>query len=325
LGELVAAQSHLEQAIAYYDPQQHRSHALQYGQDPAVVCYTYVAFTQWLLGSASQALRSSDEAIALAHSLAHAHSLVFALAFTAVLYQYRGEAARTHEHAEEILVLATDYGFAMFTAMGALLRSWAVAAQGRLQDGIAQMRQGLAAWGATGAALWQPYWLTLLAEICGKTGQVKEGLRLLAEAMATSKKTGEQWYEAELYRLKGELTLEQWKVESQKAKGKNQQQKEARGGRQEVSHPHQSLRLEPQVSREMLQEVEECFLKAIEIARTQQAKSLELRAVMSLARLWQRQGKQHEARNMLSEIYGCFTEGFGTKDLQDAKALLDEL
>jgi predicted ATPase len=122
LGELVAAQSHLEQAIACYDPQQHRSHALQYGQDPAVVCYTYVAFTQWLLGSTSQALRSSNKAIALAHSLAHPHSLVFALAFTAVLHQYRGEATRTHEQVEAILALATDYGFAMFTAMGALLR-----------------------------------------------------------------------------------------------------------------------------------------------------------------------------------------------------------
>jgi len=139
----------------------------------------------------------------------------------------------------------------------------------------------------------QSYFLALLAEAYGKGGQAEEGLHVLAEALAHVDKTGERYYEAELYRLKGELTLQQLKVQGSKFK--------------------------------VEEEVEECFLKAIEIARWQQAKSLELRAVMSLARLWQQQGKKDEARQMLAEVYGWFTEGFDTADLQEAKALLEEL
>jgi predicted ATPase len=153
------------------------------------------------------------------------------------------------------------------------------------------MRQGLAAFRATGAELNGPYFLALLAEAYGKAGQTQEGLTVLSEALNVVDKTLGRNHEAELYRLRGELTLQQ----------------------------------EPQVSREVTQEAEGYFLKASDIARKQQAKSLELRAVMSLARLWQRQGKKEEARQLLAEIYGWFTEGFDTKDLQEAKALLEEL
>jgi predicted ATPase len=155
--------------------------------------------------------------------------------------------------------------------------------------GLARIRQGLAAWRATGLELLRPYFLALLAEACGKAGQSEEGLTVLAEALAQIDKTGERYYEAELYRLKGELMF-QSKVQGPKSK---------------------------------VEEAEECFWKAKEIARRQQAKSLELRAVMSLTRLWQQQGKRTEAHQMLAEVYGWFTEGFDTKDLQEAKALIE--
>ena len=164
---------------------------------------------------------------------------------------------------------------------------------------IVQMRQGLAAWRAAGAEMQQSQALALLAEVYGEVGQAEEGL---AEALAVVDKNGEHYYEAELYRLKGELSLQSRQV---KDKSKTSQDKS------EVRSPES--------------EVEECFWKAIELARRQQAKSLELRAVMSLSRLWQQQGKTAEAQRMLAEIYSWFTEGFDTVDLQEAKALLDEL
>ena len=159
----------------------------------------------------------------------------------------------------------------------------------------------LAAFKATGSGIWLSYCLALLAEACGKAGQVEQGLTVLAEALAFVDRTGERYYEAELYRLKGELTLQQ---ENQKAKVKGQKAK---------------------IETEAHGEAEACFLRAIDIAQKQQAKSLELRATKSLARLWQQQGKQDEAHRMLSEVYNWFTEGFDTKDLQEAKALLESL
>jgi len=178
-------------------------------------------------------------------------------------------------------------------AQGTSLRGWALVKQGqRREEGIAQLRQGLAVYQATGAELGRPYYLAELAEACGLVGQGEEGLRALAEALAAVHKSGE-FSETELCRLKGELMLKRSGV---------------RGRESEVQG-----------------EAEECFLKAIEIARRQSAKSWELRAVMSLARLWQQQGKKKEAHEMLAEIYGWFTEGFDTKDLQDAKRLIEEL
>ncbi|MGH9425616.1 MAG: hypothetical protein ACRD2L_04825, partial [Terriglobia bacterium] len=169
--------------------------------------------------------------------------------------------------------------------------------------GIARLKEGLATFRATGSEVYTSHYLALLAEVYGKAGQAEEGFRVLADAKAVMDKTGEQQVEAELYRLKGELILQQFKVQ---------------GSTFNVENP-QSAFPNPQL------EAEACFLKAIDIAQRQQAKSLELRATVSLARLWQQQGKQAEAHQMLSDIYNWFTEGFDTKDLQEAKALLDEL
>jgi predicted ATPase len=186
------------------------------------------------------------------------------------------------------------------------MRGWALVGQGQREEGIAQIHQGLAADRATGAELARPYHLALLAEAYGKGGQVEEGMHELVEALAIVGKAGERLWEAELYRLKGQLTLQKFQVSSFK-----------------FQVPPSPQHLVPSTHAEA--EAEACFHKAIEIARRQQAKSLELRAVMSLSRLWQQQGKRDEARNLLAEIYNWFTEGFDTRDLKEARALLEEL
>jgi predicted ATPase len=215
-----------------------------------------------------------------------------------------------------VITLCGEQGFPFWLAWGTIIRGWALAEQSQGEEGIAQMRQGLAAWRATGAELQRPYYLALLAEAYGKIGQAEEGLSALAEALAVVHKTGERWYEAESYRLKGELSLKSRQVKASQDKSKT--------SRRQVEDESKTSQDKAEV-RSPESEAEECFWKAVEIARRQQAKSLELRAVMSLARLWQSQGKKEEARQILAETYGWFTEGFDTADLKDAKALLEEL
>jgi predicted ATPase len=279
--------------------------------------------TLWLLGYPEQALKRSQEALTLARELAHPFSLAVALCLAAWLHQCRREGQRTHEQAEAAITLCTDQGFAFFLAWATILRGWALAEQGQEKDGIAQIHQGLADYRATGAESSTPHYLALLAETYGRDGQAGEGLTVVGEALAIVDKNEERYYEAELYRLKGELLLQKFGVRGsesqevqQKSKGKGQKAK---------------VETSPQA------EAEACFLKAIEIAQKQQAKSLELRAVMSLVRLRQHQAAQHATRDthhetrakldaahtMLADIYNWFTEGFNTKDLQEAKALLD--
>ncbi|MBI3796176.1 MAG: hypothetical protein HY268_04295, partial [Deltaproteobacteria bacterium] len=303
LGELASAREHLEQSIALYGPQQYRSLAWA-GAHPGVQCLGYAALVLWHLGYPDQSLKRSHEALTLAQELSHPFSLAYALASAAWLHQYRREGQSSQEQAEAVIALSVEQGFPFWSALGTIVRGWALAEQGQAEEGIRQMRQGMAAYWATGAEMFRPWFLTLLAEAYGKVGQAEEGLSVLAEALAQVDKTGERYWEAELYRLKGELRLAQSSVQGL-------------GSRVKTGLGSSVQRLES--------EAEECFLKAIEISRHQQAKSLELRAVMSLSRLWQQQGKKDEARQMLAEIYGWFTEGFDTKDLQEAKVLLDGL
>jgi predicted ATPase len=191
------------------------------------------------------------------------------------------------ERAAALIALSTDQGFPFWGACGTILQGWALAEQGQSAEGIAQMCQGIAAYRATGAELALPCYLALLAEAYGQAGQADEGLRVLAEALTAVHTTGERHHEAELYRLKGELLLKQDVPDAQEA--------------------------------------ESCLRQAVDVAHQQQAKSFELRAAMSLSRLWQQQGKRTEARALLAPIYDWFTEGFDTADLQEAKALLEEL
>jgi predicted ATPase len=210
------------------------------------------------------------------------------------------------EQAEVVITQATEQGFPYWVAFGTIVRGRALAEQGQVEEGIAQMHQGLSAWRAMGVELSRIRLLPWLAAGYAKARQAEEGLNVLAEALDQVEKIDEHWNEADLYLLKGEITL---------AKSSVQPPGSSVPSPQPLAPNTQAVE----------QEAEECFLKAIEIAKKQQAKSLELRATTSLARLWQQQGKQKEAHQMLSEIYSWFTEGFDTKDLQEAKALLEEL
>jgi class 3 adenylate cyclase/predicted ATPase len=286
LGEFVRARMHAEEGIALYDPQQHRAQAFRYGNDPGVCCRAFAALALWVLGYPGQALQRSEEALAWAQELAHPFSLGVALNQAAYVHQFRREGALTQARAEATIALATEQGFALWLALGPIVRGWALAEQGQAADGLVQLRQGLAAWKAIEAHP-RSYGLVLLASVYGKVGQPEEGLRVLTEAQTAAQATGERFWEAELSRLEGELLLAP--------------------------------------SAENHAAVEACFQQALAVARRQQAKSLELRAAMSLAHLWQQQGKRTAAHALLAPIYDWFTEGFDTADLQEAKVLLEEL
>jgi predicted ATPase len=291
LGEFAPARAHLEQAIALYDPQRHRSHVFRYGHDAGVACLCHVIEVLWCLGAPDAALQRGHKALTLARELSHAHSLAFPLFYTAMLHQFRREGSAVQEWVEATITLSTEQGFPFWLAMATILQGWVLAEQGEEEAGIAQMRQGLSSYQAMGSELFRPYFLALLAMVYGKVGQAEHGLTALAEALAIVERTGERWWEAELYRVRGEVFLQQ-------AAGRGQQAEE---------------------------EAETCFQQALDVARRQEAKSLELRAAMSLARLWQQQGKRVAARELLAPVYGWFTEGFDTADLQEAKALLAAL
>jgi predicted ATPase len=277
---------------------------------------------RWLLGFPQQGLLHS-RAVTLAQEIRYPPSLALPLAHAAWFCQFRREAPAVQAQAEALLPLATGQEFPFWRAMATILRGWALMAQGQGAVGIAEMQQGLAAYQATGAAMGQTYLRALLVEGCRHVGQVDTGLRLLAEILATVEKTGERVWEAELYRLKGELLLHAEYGRSQSPSpplcGRKLRCAGAVAPSESASFPPptQSRR----VRRAALQ-AESCFQQALAIARRQQAKSLELRATMSLARLWQQQGKRAAAHQLLVEVYGWFTEGFGTADLQEARALL---
>jgi class 3 adenylate cyclase/predicted ATPase len=301
LGELVPARAHVEQGIALYDPQQHRSHAFLYGQDPGVVCRCYAAWALWHLGYPDQGLKTMHESLTLAQELAHPYSLVFALNIAAMQHQHRREGPATQERAEAAMRLSTEQDFLFWLAWSTVLRGWALTEAGQGAEGIAQMRQGLATWQAIGVEIARPYALARLAEAYAQGGQVEAALTVVAEALTAVHHTGERFHEAELHRLRGELLLHSG-VQSL-ASGVSTP--DARGQTPDMA-------------------AEESFQQALAVARRQQAKSLELRAAMSLSRLWQRQGKYQEAHDLLAPIYGWFTEGFDSVDLQEARALLEE-
>ena len=307
LGEVMAARRHCEQSVARYNAQQHRFLAIEYGHDPAMSALGVGAWALWALGYPEQAVRQSQASVTHAHGLTHPFSLAYALTVAIAVHQHRREWNQAQEQAEAVIALANEQGFPYFVAHCTIYRGRTLAEHGHATDGIAQMRWGIAAMRDTGSEIYQSYFPALLAEAYLKDGQVEEGLATVAEALAFVDRTEERFYEAELWRIKGQLLLAQ-----------ESREQGAKSTEQETENPKPNSQiLDPQ------SESEACFLKAIEIAQKQQAKSLELRAVMSLARLWQQQGKHHEAHQMLAEIYDWFTEGFDTKDLQEARALLE--
>jgi predicted ATPase len=284
-GELVVARGHLERELALYDPERHRSLASIYAYDPRLAGLAGLAFALFQLGYPEQAVARCREAVDDAERLSHPTGLAYALHHACMLDQIRRDALGVRQRAAALVALAAEHGFALWQAAGAVLDGWALAERGRAAEGIARIEAGLEAYRATGAGLFVPYFLALLGTTRGAAGGVAEGQRLLVEALDAGRASGERWFEAELHRLKGELSL----ADGDPARA------------------------------------EACFLSAIAFAREQSAKLWELRAATSLARLWREQGRRAEAFDLLARIHGWFTEGFDTADLKEAKALLHEL
>jgi predicted ATPase len=285
LGEFSSARSHLEQAIARYDPQLHRSLASTYGEHAGVITRGFAAHVLWYLGYPDRALEAMQEALSIAAELTHPWTVVMINAFAAWLRAYRREPYLVQPPAESALKLAREHELAFFVGHAMVLQGWARVQQGEGEEAIADIRRGITAYRATGAELESSYWLALLAEACATGDAVEEGLAALTEALDLVASTGVRFYHAELFRLKGEMLLK---------------------------------RAEPK-------QAEASFREAIRVSSNQHAKLLELRAATSLARLWRDQGKPQQARELLAPVYGWFTEGFDTRDLKEAKALLEKL
>jgi DNA-binding SARP family transcriptional activator/predicted ATPase len=285
VGEFASGLGHLEHMIAFYDPQVHQSLAFTYGSDPGVATRSWASWASWFLGHPEQASEHSQEALALAHELSHPAALAFAQGVASLFHLLRRDFQRARELAESCLHLATEHKFPHWLALMGFVSGLLQVEQGQTQEGIAQMTQSLTTYQAMGTEDTRSMMLALLAEGQGKAGQIQKGRDRLTEATVFVQKTGERFYEAEIHRLQGELLL---------VRG-NETQAEA------------------------------CFQRALDVARQQGAKSWQLRAVMSLSRLWQTLGKQEQARHLLAETYGWFTEGFDGPDFRDAKSLLEEL
>jgi predicted ATPase/class 3 adenylate cyclase len=293
-GEFTSALVHLQQTLRLSAPEVQRTPISPGWQRIGVVsCHSHTAWTLWFLGYAEQSLAENHATLGVAKKLGHPFFLVNAFYWVAQLHQYRRDLTHTYEMAEATITLSSAQDFAQQIGQGLFLRGWALAMQGQAAAGLAQMREGFAAWEATGAEVLRPYYLALLAEVLAHAGQPDEGLELLDKALVVVDRSGERSWEAEVHRLKGELLLRQ----------------ADRSG----------------VWSAAIGEAEAWLHQALAIARRQEAKALELRAAMSLARWWQQQGKHREARELLVPIYGWFTEGVDTADLQEARALLAAL
>jgi predicted ATPase len=284
-GRFASSRSHLEQALALYDPIRHHALVHQSGFQPHVLSRAYLGIILFCLGYSDQALEQSSVAIAEARRLAHPPSLAASLALGNLPLSLVGDIVALDERTTQLIAVAVEQGFPYWRALGTIFRGWAQVKNGWVAEGLSLLRGGSTAYRATGAETMMPYFLTLLAEACQIAGRVEEHLTLLNEALQIVERTGERQFAAELNRHKGQLQLRQGHSEA----------------------------------------AEELYCKALSIAQEQEAKLWELRAAMSLARLRHDQGRRAEARDLLAPVYGWFTEGFDTADLKEANALLDEL
>jgi DNA-binding winged helix-turn-helix (wHTH) protein/predicted ATPase len=286
-GALRQGHTQFEKALGIYDQKRHRSHAFVYGIDPGVFCLAKIILTLTALGYVDRTLEKTCALLALAREVSHPLSLVLALQHASEFYLFRREADPANELSESAMRVAEEQGLANFLGQATIFFGATLAQKGQTSEGISRIRQGLAACRATGAVLFRPFFLRFLADAYLRAEQLTEGLAVVDEALSLVSQTQERYPEAELWRLKGELTR--------------------------------------QTGLECLEEAENCLRKAIAVARSQEAKFWELRATTSLARLQRDTNRRDEARAMLGKIYNWFTEGFDIADLKDAKALLDEL
>ena len=284
LGDLETARSHMEEALALYDSEQHRALLYHCGEDPRNESLNHSSLVLWLLGYPDQALERVEEAITWTKELSYGQSEAYALNFLIIVAQFRRDWGLVQEKAEELVALCTEQFIPQFRAVGLMWRGSVLVENGDYQRGIDQLIEGSQVWGSS---IFSPYLLSVLATGYQGLGQLEEALNTLDQALDAANRTGERQLEAEFHRLKGEFLLSD--------------------------------------SDQNGSEAEALFRNAIGVAEGQNARSLELRAVMSLSRLLQQQGKSEEARQALAEIYDFFTEGFDTRDLKEARVLLNQL
>jgi class 3 adenylate cyclase/predicted ATPase len=285
VGEPAAALYHAEQGMALYDQEQHRSLAFLYGgHDPGVCCHMHSALALWMLGYPRAALDRGRRGVTLARALAHPTSIANALPFLGVVQQLRGEVEEVHEVADSMMELAAAHSLPQWLAVGRILSGWVQAERGH---GVAQLQSAVADYHSKAKFdFWDLYFLALVAAACLKHGAIDDGLRAVMDALKGADQTGSQIYNAEFHRLRGELLLARDPADASQA--------------------------------------EASFKQALAVAGNQNAKSWELRAALSLSRLWRRQGKRDEAGRLLRGVHDWFTEGFETADLREAKMVLDE-
>jgi predicted ATPase len=270
-----------------YRPDEHRDDAFRYGQDIGVSAFAVLSWALWHRGYPDQSARAADRAVAYSRELGHAHTLAHALGLAGLAAVFARDVATVYAHGNDCVALASEHGFTQWAAIGRILQGWADAQKGDATTGIARIRDGVAATEATGNRSNTPFYLTLLAETLAFAGKIEEALAALDEALAKAAVTGVRGRDAEIHRLRGELTAR-------------------------LPFPDPA-------------KTEESFRTALAIAREQGTRGYELRAATSLARLWLKQDRRGEARDLLAPLYASFTEGLNTADLKEAKALLDEL
>jgi predicted ATPase len=284
-GDIVEGRTHFERAIALYDPAEHRPQAARFGQDAGVHALSYRSWVLWSLGFPDAALADADHALRDAREIGQAATLMTALAITSFTYLFYRNYAAVSAGVEELVTLAEEKCASYWRAMGILVRGWLSALTGKSADAIHMITSGITAFRSTGATLYEPYNLACLAVTHGELRQFDDAWGCIDEALTAMETSKERWCEAEVNRTAGEIALK-----------------------------------EPDAAK-----AEAYFERALAVARAKQAKSWELRAAMSMARLWRDQDKRDEARELLAPVYGWFTEGFDTRDLKEAKTLLGEL
>ncbi len=291
LGDCTPALAYMNQSVEAYHPERHRAHVMTYGTDPGIASRSVAALALWNLGYPDQARQRIHEALALARGLKHPFILGWTLSYAAVVSQHCRAQDACLTQAMECLSVSTDHGFPLWMAAGEVLQGSSTAWQdGHLAEGIDQLRHGLQAWHATGAEAFRPYYLSLLAEALARAGDITEGLAVVSEAQAAAEQHDERWWQPELLRIRGVLLAAS---------------EPAHGGSSATAPS------------------EQCFLDAIDLARSQSAKSLELRAALSLGGLWRQRGEDARARALIGAVHGTFTEGLETGDLLEAKSFLD--
>jgi predicted ATPase len=286
-GEFAQGRAHYDQAIALYHPAEHRQLATRFGQDIGVAILCYRSFATWLLGYPETARNDIEHALKDAREIGDAATLMYSLGHAQLPHIYRGDYVAAIALSDELIALADEKDASFWKAFGLLYQGLLFALSGKAKDAVQKFVFGIEAWRATRTTLWMPLYLSNLARVYAELGQSEEARRCIREAMTAVEKSTERWCEADVYRIAGEIAL---------------------------------MAREPDVTRAQVY-----FDRALALARAQQAKSLELRAATSLARLWRDQGKHDAARGLLAPVYEWFTEGFDTLDLKEAKALLDVL